>query len=51
MKHGEERTKVQEAGQAGMHQAEELNSSTAGDWVKARKMKTLSKTGPGKWER
>lgn len=51
MKHGPERTKVQETGQAGMHQDEELNNSTARDWVKARKLKTLSKTGPGKWER
>lgn len=51
MKHGQERTKIQETGQAGMHQAEELNSSTTRDWVKARKLKTLSKTGPGRQER
>lgn len=51
MKHGQERTKIQETGQAGMHQAEELNCNTTRDWVKARKLKTLSKTGPGRWER
>lgn len=45
MKHSQERTKFQETGQTRIHQAEELNSSTARDWVKVRKLKTLSKTG------
>jgi len=50
MKHGQDRAKVQGTAQAGMPQAEELNCSTARDWVKARKLKALSKTGPGRWE-